>query len=104
MSDRMFRVLLDGSKEARQAIALGCPREVPWGFLAPHEERAQGNHAQSLQRLNERGGLSPAEMMCVIENRKLWPITENDAQATPRLIAALAAYNAKLSDGKDGAE
>lgn len=52
------------------------PRNVPWSMLAPHEERAKRNHDQTLQRLAERGGLSPTEMIAVIEDRPLRWITQ----------------------------
>ncbi|WP_211099537.1 hypothetical protein [Azospirillum agricola] len=35
----------------------GTPASVPWSLLAPHEAQA------------ERGGLSPAEMVAVLEDR-----------------------------------
>ena len=44
---------------------------IPWEMIAPHESQAQLNHGQSLQRLNERGGLSPSEAVAVLEN-KFW--------------------------------
>lgn len=47
-----------------------CPRRVPWSVLAPHEKQAMSNHGgQSLERLAERGGLSPKEMFAVIGDR-----------------------------------
>ncbi len=49
---------------------------IPWEIIAPHEAQAQRNHSQSLQRLAERGGLSPCEAVAVIEDedyRKRWP-------------------------------
>lgn len=39
---------------------------VPWEVMAPHESMAQKNHSQSLERLAERGGLSPGEAWCVV--------------------------------------
>lgn len=43
---------------------------IPWIVIAPHEEQAISNHGQSLEHLNERGGLSWNEMLAVLENRK----------------------------------
>jgi hypothetical protein len=51
------------------------PRSVPWEFLAPHERQALRNHDQSLARLNERGGLSPSEMVRILEDRS-WTMDE----------------------------
>lgn len=47
----------------------GCPTSVPWSVVTPHETQAQRNHGQSLPRLAQRGGLSPDEMLAVLEDR-----------------------------------
>lgn len=36
-----------------------------------NEEWAQRNHGQSLERLNERGGLSVEEIMAIVERRRV---------------------------------
>lgn len=36
-----------------------------------NEEWAKRNHGQTLERLNERGGLSVEEIMAIIERRKV---------------------------------
>lgn len=42
-------------------------RPIPWSLIAPHEAQAVKNHGgQTLQRLAERGGLSPCEALCAI--------------------------------------
>jgi hypothetical protein len=43
---------------------------IPRAMIAPHEEWAQRNHSQSLQRLAERGGLGWCEALAVLENRR----------------------------------
>lgn len=43
-----------------------CPRYIPWSFVAPYEAQALKNHSQSLERLHERGGLSPEELYAVV--------------------------------------
>lgn len=44
-----------------------CPASVPFELL--HESQAKANHSQTLQRLAERGGLYPSEMIAVIAKR-----------------------------------
>ena len=96
MSDRQFPVLWQGRpSELAEWRRLSCPKTVPWSLLASNERRAQLNHGQSLETLAERGGLSPAEIMCVIEDRKLFPVTETDAEAVPRLLVLLARISLK---------
>jgi len=65
--DREFPVLLSDSERQRHP---DWPRAVPWSLLQPHERQADRNHGQTLKRLAERGGLSPAEMVAVLEDRR----------------------------------
>lgn len=48
------------------------PTYFPWGLLWPHQAQADDNHGQTLQRLAERGGLDPQEMLMVIEGKPLF--------------------------------
>lgn len=42
-------------------------KSIPWSLLEPHRAQAHRNHGQTLERLAERGGLSPREVIGVIE-------------------------------------
>lgn len=66
MSVPPLRKLLAMS-EQRMFPILGA-KSVRWELLAPHEAQAVKNHGQSLARLAERGGLSPAEAYCVLHD------------------------------------
>lgn len=44
-------------------------KSIPWSLIAPHAEWAWHNHRQTLERLAERGGLSPCEAVAVLEGR-----------------------------------
>jgi hypothetical protein len=46
----------------------GGLRTIPWDLIAPHERQAKKNHSQSLERLNERGGLSIHELYAVLND------------------------------------
>lgn len=60
---------------------------VPWAMVQPHERQARRNHGdQSLARLAERGGLSPCELLAVLEDR---PWRAMDAQGACDSLAAL---------------
>jgi hypothetical protein len=50
--------------------ALECPKVVPWAFIADHAEACVRLHDQTPERLAERGGLAPNEMLAVIEPRR----------------------------------
>jgi len=45
---------------------LKCPKTVPWHRIAPYEQQARKNHDQTLERLAERGGLDPFEILAVV--------------------------------------
>lgn len=94
MSERMFPVLWPHSlRETARLRSLGCPRSVPWAMLAPHKRRAELNHSQTLERLAERGGLSPSEIVCVLQDRKLFPVPEDaDCAAVPALLDAITRF------------
>ena len=42
---------------------------IPWEIISPHQSQAMKNHSQTLERLAERGGLSPGEALAVMTNR-----------------------------------
>lgn len=71
----------------------GLRAYVPWMLVTPHEAQAQRNHGQSLDRLAERGGLSAAELVAVLEDRRWKPM--DDKEAWRNIVAALRAAPAK---------
>ena len=66
---QQFPIMIDSWKRAH----------LPWELFEPHEAQAQRNHYQSLTRLAERGGLSPAEALAVLEDRKFQDMDDKDA-------------------------
>lgn len=89
--ERRFPVLWQGSRALFANLAqLGCPRSVPWSFLAPHEQQARYNHGQTLERLASRGGLSPAEMVAVLKGKPLREMLPSDEAAVPILLSLLS--------------
>lgn len=63
---------------------------IPWDFIAPHEQQAQKNHRQSLERLAERGGLSWCEALAVVTDKDWKP----DRQAKQKLLAEMVKWQA----------
>ena len=66
------------------------PPDVPWALVARHVVQAQRNHSQTLERLAERGGLGPSELVAVIEDRPWTPMAPEKAMA--RLRELVGAY------------
>lgn len=68
---RRFRVLR-GQSRLPQAVRDAWPESVPWSFAETFREQAKQNHDQTLERLNERGGLCPAEIWCAAHGQGLF--------------------------------
>jgi hypothetical protein len=64
--ERRFPLLRDWRRNRDESI-----QSVPWAMLEPHEDQAQRNHGQSLERLAERGGLGVCEMLFILDNKPL---------------------------------
>ena len=65
MADAEFKILKSRS-DLRES--------VPWDFVEPHRKQANNNHMQTLERLNERGGLSWVELLAVIEDKDYYAV------------------------------
>lgn len=111
MSESTFPVLWPHrSDEIKRMHGSGCPRFVPLSLVLDHAAQAHRNHGQTVARLAQRGGLSPAELVKVLEDRS-WNSGEpwNDADAVPRLLVLLGAAaeavmtEPKLTMWRDGA-
>lgn len=76
----MFKVLWPYDPIAiKRYEALGCPKEVPKIMVIAHEFQCMENHIQTVNRLNERGGLGPSELAAVLQDRRWWSLTIEDA-------------------------
>jgi len=79
-----FPVLLDWREKREEP---DCPAVVPWALVEPWRTLAWRVHAQSLERLAERGGLSPVEMWGLAHGVNLWSVPRSQR---PTLEAAVA--------------
>lgn len=52
---------------------------IPEELVLRHDAQARINHSQSVRRLWERGGLAPAELAAVLNNRKYRAMSLPDA-------------------------
>ena len=63
----------------------------PYVLLKPHERQAKLNHCgQSLEEMRKRGGLSPQEMVAILEDRPWSPMTFDEAYERLKQIRAAA--------------
>lgn len=62
---KRFKVL----KTQQPYMPSSCPDSIPWRFIEPFKERAFKNHDQSLEQLNQRGGLSPQELFFILQDK-----------------------------------
>lgn len=96
---KWFRIMTtdDRSSGARIVGAL-----VPWGLVASHEGQAKANHYQTLERLNERGGLSYCEMLAVLEDRAYSHMPIHIAR--DQVFALVAKFNGLVTVPRDPTE
>lgn len=67
---------------------------IPWEMIEPYERQALKNHDQTLKRLAERGGLSPAEAVCIMRGLGHRAVIEmGDERALAELREMLGAWN-----------
>jgi hypothetical protein len=63
---------------------------VPWALVERHREQAKRNHDQTLERLADRGGLAPSELVAVLEDRPWHAMEPGTARDT--LVAFVDAW------------
>lgn len=85
----MFRVITGQSRVPR-AERETWPREVPWTLVEPWRQQIESNHGQTLERLNERGGLAPDEMWLAAHGHGLFKVKIDEREAAAWLVLALA--------------
>jgi hypothetical protein len=82
-SGKMFRVLNPGKK---------TPHEIPWEFVEPLRASCLRAHHQSLELLNNRGGLSPREIYLHVQGAKLpWRVSNDGFDCDAWLVSWIAA-------------
>lgn len=59
---------------SRNRNGWGEDKSVPWEILEPHRAQAMTNHGQTLERLAERGGLSPEELLAIVLDKPFYAI------------------------------
>lgn len=67
---------------------VNVPKSVPWEFVKRFRQQVEENHYQTLDRLAERGGLSPEELWCAAHGQKL-RIRVDEAVAVEWLVKAI---------------
>jgi hypothetical protein len=77
----------DDLRQLRRAGVTTLVVQVPWAMVEPHQRQAKINHGQTLERLAERGGLGPDEMMALLEDRPHHRMSAADANQ--QLLAKL---------------
>ena len=79
MTSRRFPIIVPCDRRGLEIA--GCPRSVPWSLVEPHRAQAEANHSQTLERLAERGGLSPSELHAIMHRRRWVPMDVQPAVA-----------------------
>ena len=103
---RMFPVLLPSGRwpEVSHAVREDsfpfAVAGVPWALIAKHQVQARANHGQSLERLAERGGLSAAEAVAVLEDRPYRAMRDGEAHVRLAALIIGPAFEAAFRAGE----
>lgn len=111
MKEVMFPVLWQGDRKLMKLLKeLDCPREVPFAFVMKFRDACLQNHSQTPERLSERGGLSPQELIAISRGYQSWAARQKvwfmaEEQAVPLLKELLAQFerDRAIVDTKDPA-
>ncbi len=92
MSSTMFPIMMDERKwETLNADQL--PRQVPMKFMAQFRVRIMKTHSQTVERLAERGGMTPTEICAAMYDKGFFTywghkkITDEQTKFAINLIA-----------------
>lgn len=67
----MLDLIEKAAKSSVKQFRIMGQRSIPFAAVAPYEDRAKQNHDQSLDRLNERGGLDVSELWAIVHGKTL---------------------------------
>lgn len=81
---RKFPLILTNDKGQKSKGA------ISWELAELLRVRAERNHSQTLERLAERGGLSPFEAACALADSDLWKGIKPDQQTALHMLAGAA--------------
>ena len=95
------RMKIISSSRSREFSFL--PHSVPFNWVEEHERQAQKNHSQSLDRLNERGGLSPNELLAIMLDMDFYALYDGKTQeyVTARIVRVFARLETPDSDTEE---
>lgn len=98
MGERTFPVMWQGDRRYNELLKrLGCPRVVAWGFIEAFRAECMRNHDQTPERLAERGGLAPNEIVALGEQDpdaryRAW--YQPASESVPLMLAMIAKWKA----------
>lgn len=92
--NQMDMVHKDEYYEPYPILGIRPHQYIPRGLLMIHEGQAWKNHGQSLSQLAQRGGLSWAEALAIIEGKN-WRDAEHDENAAEVTVRKMVAEYVK---------
>ncbi|MBG8552367.1 hypothetical protein [Hymenobacter guriensis] len=71
-------------------------KSIPMEVLRPFEKQAYRNHDQTLERLNQRGGLTPKETLAIIRGCSFYRLNVTEDQAEAELSKFIKAAQSNV--------
>ena len=80
-------------------------KAIPWSIIEMMSRQATANHGQTLERLNERGGLCPSELYATLTGLRLSEVdhsSEANFKAEINIMRTVAASGSLSSEATEG--
>jgi hypothetical protein len=85
MDDRTFPI----HSSDRKTLPL-APQSIPFWIVEQHAAQARSNHAQTVQRLADRGGCSWRELLAIMTDRSFWTVPKiSDSAAMIEVVSII---------------
>ncbi len=78
--------------KAERTESAHWPETVPFALVQAHADRCQRNHSQTPQRLKERGGLAPTELIAVLLDQPYHIYHGSDEDAIVDILAIVQKF------------
>jgi len=95
----MFPLLMDQKEwDDKNISKLNIPKTLPIEFIKQYEKQIHKNHDQTVEKLAERGGLHPTELVAAIYGMDLATYFGKRPMTTTQTVFSISMIAMKLND------